>query len=91
MGKRKTAPTCRTSVRGYDSRLLRSRGLTLHCVALGHVRVGDWSLESVGYGIYPYFTWVGAGQGRVTAAFLGAVLIKGVIRVLQGKNTSKPA
>lgn len=30
----------------------------------------------VGYGIYRYLTWVGAGQREVTTAFVGALLVK---------------
>jgi hypothetical protein len=33
-------------------------------------------LASVGYGIYRYLTWVGAGQRSVTVAFVGGFLLK---------------
>jgi hypothetical protein len=33
-------------------------------------------LAGVGYGIYRYLTWVGAGQRSVTIAFVGGLLIK---------------
>jgi hypothetical protein len=33
-------------------------------------------VSRVGYALYRYFTWVGAGQGHVTAAFVGALLFK---------------
>lgn len=33
-------------------------------------------LVGVGYGIYRYLTWVGAGQREITIAFVGALLIK---------------
>lgn len=33
-------------------------------------------IAAVGYGIYRYLSWVGAGQRTVTIAFVGALLIK---------------
>jgi hypothetical protein len=33
-------------------------------------------LAGVGYALYRYVTWVGTGQGVVTTAFLGGLLIK---------------
>ncbi len=33
-------------------------------------------LAGVGYGIFRYLTWVGAGQREVTIAFVGALLVK---------------
>lgn len=35
-----------------------------------------WPLAGVGYGIYRYLTWIGAGQREVTIAFVGGLLIK---------------
>lgn len=49
------------------------------------VRITDWftlpvialmPLAGVGYGLYYYFTWVGAGQSSVTIAFVGGLFVK---------------
>mgnify|MGYP001432942962 CR=1 FL=1 len=36
-------------------------------------------LVGVGYGIYAYLHWVGAGQASITVAFVGALLIKALV------------
>jgi hypothetical protein len=36
-------------------------------------------LAGVGYGIYRYVTWVGAGQRTATVAFIGGLLIKTLV------------
>src|SRR5262249_62430627 len=42
-------------------------------------------LAGVGFALYRYFTWVGAGQGVATTAFVGGLLVKTfLIPPLQG-------
>ena len=56
-------------------------------------------LAGVGYALYRYLHWVGAGQERVTTAFVGGFLIKAivtgaalkwVVTRLRGRNAPKP-
>lgn len=48
--------------------------LAFGCVML--LVVALWPLAGVGYGLYRYFTWIGAGQRTVTVAFVGGLLVK---------------
>jgi hypothetical protein len=42
-------------------------------------------LAAIGYAIYRYLRWVGPGQGQVTVAFAGALLVKAfLIPLIQG-------